>query len=270
MRIESDLRLPQAGLPTVWPGLPAHLHARIGFLTTGRAESTGQSTYAFNLGLHVGDTPDAVLQRRTHLATHHRIAPVWMKQVHGCACVTLQAQDSVPHDALTADAAFTQHAGVAAVVMTADCLPVLLTDAQGRAVAAAHCGWRGLLDGVLDSVIDQFETAGLLDGPLHAWLGPCIGPASFEVGDSVRSAYVKADPAWGNAFRPIPGGLRDEGRYKPGKWLADLPELARHALQRRHPVTVDWDGRDTYTDPNLNSFRRNPVTGRQASLIWLR
>lgn len=246
-----------------WSGLPAVARARVRFASTWRGEPVLQGSYACNYGLHVGDVPETVMARRLALAAHHGISPVWMKQIHGTQCARLNAThaSNPPEDAVVADAAYTTEPGVAAVIMTADCLPVLLTDHRGRAVAAAHCGWRGLLDGILEQVLSAFAADGLLDGPLHAWLGPCIGPESFEVGAEVYDAYCRADPLHAVAFKSLDGSAN--------KWMADLQVLAVQRLQRHAEVVVDRDLRDTFRHPNLNSFRRNRITGRQASLIWL-
>ncbi len=247
----------------LWPTLPEHVRRRIGFVSTQRKRPPTLSVYDLNFGLHVGDDPVQVLERRRQLAHMHDMQPVWMKQVHGTECAMISQVPASHNDTLTADAAWTKEPGLAVVVMTADCLPVLLVDAEGRAVAAVHCGWRGLLDGVLQNTIDRFEQAGFLQTGLHAWLGPCIGPKSFEVGSEVRDAFVAKEPALADHFKLSQPGICD-------KWLADLHSIAAHILSVRSHTILSQDKRDTYADPLLHSFRRDRVTGRQASLIWLR
>lgn len=248
---------------TNWDSLPPNLRLRIGFQTTWRAEHAGQSVYAHNFGLHVGDDAGSVLQRRVALAQALKVAPVWMTQVHGIECARLAGPPDDHTDTVTADAAWTTQPGVAAAIMTADCLPVLVTDHHGRAVAAAHCGWRGLLDGVLQNTVASFADHRFLDGPLHAWLGPCIGPESFEVGNDVRDAFMARHPQCAHFFSPSVAASGD-------KWLADLQGIAAHMLNVSTPTVISRDKRDTFRDPRLNSFRRDRITGRQVSLIWIK
>lgn len=251
-----------------WPTLPADVRSRIGFAATDRNESAGASVYALNFGLHVNDDAAQVLERRRALALQCGAVPVWMTQVHGTECAILQQVPVHHEDALTADAAWTRTSGVAATVMTADCLPVLMVDHKGRAVAAAHGGWRGLLDGVLQSTLQAFKAAGMLDGPLHAWLGPCIGPSSFEVGADVRDAFIANSPAFAAFFQQKMADPLHHGT--PAKWTADLQAIARTILQDHCDCIISSDPRDTFADPMLHSYRRDKITGRQASLIWIK
>lgn len=140
--------------------------------------------------------------------------------------------------------------------MAADCLPVLLCDRSGRTVAAAHAGWRGLCDGVLENTVRAMRASG---EDLLAYLGPAIGPAAFEVGDEVQAAFVKCDPQAADAFR----------RHRQGKWFADLFMLARQRL-RSAGVSSVFGGTDcTYSDPvRFFSHRRDKVSGRMAAVIW--
>jgi polyphenol oxidase len=249
-------------LQTAWPSLPEVARQRIGFASTHRGNPVADSVYGFNVGLHVGDEANRVLHRRASLALSLKAQPVWMRQVHGSECAVLDSTTPTHEDCISADAAFATVPGVAAVVMTADCLPVLIADGKGTAVAAVHCGWRGLLNGVIESTLSRFAAQGLIERDLYAWLGPCIGAASFEVGSEVHHAFVARHQHHEICFQPHP--------VNSGKWLCDLQGLARLILQRNASVVIDADRRDTFRDPDFNSFRRNPVTGRQASLIWLR
>lgn len=228
--------------------------ARVKSLQTLRSGGVSVAPWAsFNLGDHVGDDPLHVAANRDALTACLPSAPCWLQQVHGTLAVNAE---NTPKTAV-ADAAFTRQAGRVCAVMTADCLPVLFCDRAGSIVAAAHAGWRGLLGGVLESTLAAMAVA-----PEHvlAWLGPAIGPSAFEVGDEVRAAFVAELPAAGEAFAPC----------GQGKWLADLYALARLRLARAGVTAVYGGNACTYSDPaRYFSYRRDGVTGRMATLIWL-
>lgn len=209
---------------------------------------------SFNLGDHVGDLPANVQHNRA--AVHELLPgePLWLRQVHGTAVVDA-AGDHVSSP--EADAAFARNKGAVCVVMTADCLPVLFCDRAGSVVAAAHAGWRGLEAGILEATI---AAMGVAPGELMAWLGPAIGPACFEVGDEVRAAFLARDAASGVAF--VPGA--------PGKWLADIYWLVRQRLRQSGITAVFGGGLCTVSDgERFFSYRRDGITGRMATLIWL-
>jgi YfiH family protein len=171
----------------------------------------------------------------------------------------LRIDAATPGDTIEADAAITTERGVACTIQVADCLPVLLADRAGRAVGAAHAGWRGLASGVLDATVAALRDAGAAD-PI-VWLGPCIGPRRFEVGDDVRDAFP------GNEHRFVPR-LRKDGT--PG-WLADLAGLAEDRLRALGVESITRDGRCTVEEGSrFFSFRRDGVTGRLAAAVWLR
>jgi hypothetical protein len=244
-----------------WP-LPAGVHACV----STRVGGVSAPPYdGLNLGQFVDDLPEAVarnralllreLERRTGL---RQVSAQWIHQVHGTTVHEVQggADDSVPE----ADAIHCRVPGVAAVVLTADCLPVLFASDDGEEVAAAHAGWRGLLDGVLEAT-----TARLRDpGATSAWLGPAIGPCHFEVGEEVREAFLKAaatheTAATQAAFTPAP---------QANKWFADLYALARLRLARCGLRRVYGTVRCTVCEPRLwYSYRGEGRTGRFASLI---
>ena len=158
---------------------------------------------------------------------------------------------------VAADAAFTREPGRPCVVMTADCLPVLLCDRAGTVVAAAHAGWRGLAGGVIAATVARMATP---PGELLAWLGPAIGPEAFEVGDEVRAAFLARDAGHIDSFRPSP----------TGRWLADLYELARRQLTGLGISAIYGGEFCTFSEPErFFSYRRENCTGRMASLIWL-
>ena len=207
---------------------------------------------ALNLGNHVGDQPPAVAENRRRLCAELRCTPAWLQQVHG-----IQVVQAEPLRTVEADASWTSTPGIASVVLTADCLPVLFCDRAGTRVAAAHAGWRGLANGVLEETV---RTLGLPGEQLLVWLGPAIGPQSFEVGPEVREAFVSRHAQTVEAFVA--------GR-NPGRLMADIYQLARIRLAACGVSAVYGGGECTLTDPRFFSYRREPRTGRFASLIWL-
>lgn len=211
---------------------------------------------SLNLGAHVGDAPESVQANREHLAVLAGMPsqPVWLDQVHGTDVLQLTA--TTPHS-LRADAAYTRQRGVVCAVMTADCLPVLFASRDGKEVAAAHAGWRGLCAGVLEATLNAFISP---PEEVIAWLGPAIGPAAFEVGPEVREAFLAVDPDDYVAFRPV-----------GDKYFADIWQLAKGRLRRQGLRHITGGGLCTYSEPEqFFSYRREPATGRMASLIWLR
>jgi YfiH family protein len=210
-----------------------------------------------NLGLRSGDAVDAVQANRDGLqqALGLPAAPRWLRQVHGTTAAELGPLPSA--DEPQADAAVSHLPGTVLAILTADCLPVLFCSAEGREIAAAHAGWRGLLNGVLEETLAAMRTP---RESLFAWLGPCIGAASYEVGEEVRSAFVEIDPAAAACFTPT----------RIGHWLCDLAELARRRLRAAGVAHVYGGGFDTLTDARFYSYRRDDErSGRFASLIWL-
>jgi YfiH family protein len=222
---------------------------------TTRAGGVSQGPWAsLNLASHVEDAPAAVAENRSRLAAalHLPSEPLWLTQVHGT--VISSADNGLGCEA---DGSYADRPGVVCAVLTADCLPVLLCDRGGNEVAAVHAGWRGLANGVIEAALDRFRAS---PGEILAWLGPAIGPDAFEVGDEVREAFLADDRAAEAAFRPA----------RPGHWLADLYALARLRLARRGVKAVSGGGFCTLSDAGrFYSFRREPVTGRMASLIWI-
>ncbi len=233
-----------------WPA-PATVRA----LVTTRSGGVSAGPYAgLNLGTHVGDDPALVECNRLLLNAHLPSEPTWLEQVHGTAVA--DADTAMP--CAQADASVARRPRTVCAVLTADCLPVLLCDAAGSVVAAAHAGWRGLAAGVLENTV---AAMGGEPGALMAWLGPAIGPQAFEVGSEVREIFVAADGSSAEAFAP---GATE------GKWLADLYLLARHRLLAAGVSEVYGGGWCTQADATrFYSFRRDGVTGRFASLIWL-
>ncbi len=232
-----------------WPAL-----AGVRALSTTRAGGvSGAPWQGFNLGDHVGDYPQAVVHNRALLRRELPAEPVWLKQVHGTRCV--DAALAAP--GTEADASFTRERGVVCAVMVADCLPVLLCDDAATVVGVAHAGWRGLAAGVVEATVAAMALPG---ERLMAWLGPAIGPQAFEVGNEVRECFLAVDAAAADAFVAAPGD----------KWLCDIALLARQRLSALGIRRIASADSCTVGDSSrFFSYRRDGVTGRMASLVWL-
>jgi YfiH family protein len=232
-----------------WPA-PEHVRA----YSSTREGGVGQGAWAsLNLATHVQDDLKHVAENRRRLSEALAIPnePYWLEQVHGTEVV--RPELNTTH---CADAAFTQQSDTPCVVMTADCLPVLFCDEQGTAVAAAHAGWRGLAAGVLEQTLKCFEDQSMV----MAWMGPAIGPKHFEVGDEVREVFVQQHSQTESAFV----------ESRPGHWMADIFQLAQQRLSAAGVSQIFGGGICTYADADhFYSFRRESITGRMASLIWL-
>ncbi|GBG12902.1 laccase domain-containing protein [Novimethylophilus kurashikiensis] len=233
-----------------WPA-PANVHA----LQTTRLGGLSRPPYdSLNLGSHVGDEPLIVERNRNLLNPYMPSEPVWLEQVHGTHVVLAETAGCLPKG----DACVARADNAVCAIMTADCLPVLLCAEDGSVVGAAHAGWRGLADGVIEQTVDAMQVGG---NRLLAWLGPAIGPDSFEVGEDVRAAFIEHNPAAGQAFKPDP--------TTPGKFLADLYVLARQRLDAVGVARIYGGEYCTYSDSQrFYSYRRDGRTGRMASLIW--
>jgi YfiH family protein len=242
-----------------WPDAPANVRA----FTTLRNDGVSCAPYddgaghgGFNVATHVGDDLDTVRQNRQRLREMLPAEPVWLNQIHGTTVVDAAAASGVPD----ADASITAKMGIVCAVMTADCLPVLLCDTQGTVVSAAHAGWRGLLNGVLQAAVATMRSAGAAE--IVAWLGPAIGPRSFEVGPEARQAFVSRDGRAEACF--VRTGSDDE------KYLADIYALARLALSAVGVERISGGDRCTVAEPQeFYSYRRDGRTGRMVTLIWL-
>ncbi|MEE1895369.1 peptidoglycan editing factor PgeF [Pseudomonas otitidis] len=231
-----------------WPA-PARVRACV----TTRADGVSLPPYdSFNLGDHVDDDPAAVASNRLKLTTTLGCQPAWLSQVHGIRVV-----EADPARVETADASWSQTPGTASLVMTADCLPALFCNRDGTRVAAAHAGWRGLANGVLEATLDALATPA---DQILVWLGPAIGPDAFEVGPEVRDAFIAQHAEADAAFRPSANA---------GRYLADIYALARIRLAARGITAVYGGGFCTVSDPRFYSYRRASRTGRFASLVWL-
>jgi YfiH family protein len=242
-----------------WPA-PANVLA-LNTLRDGGASSEPYTS--LNLADHVGDDSAAVVANR---ATLSQWLPVgtrlqWLEQVHGSLVVRADTARAKP----AADASWSREAGQACVVMTADCLPVLFCSRAGGVVAAAHAGWRGLLAGVLENTV---AAMGVAPADILAWLGPAIGPAAFEVGPDVRSAFLGAASreqvqATDVSFTPNP-------EYS-GRYLANLYTLARLRLAALESANIFGGDYCTHNDSDrFFSYRRDGQTGRMASVILIK
>lgn len=235
-----------------WPAPP-----NVKALQTTRAGGVSKDAFAsLNLGAHVSDDPLAVAKNRQLLSAYLPSEPVWVNQVHGVEVIDAAICSCLEN----ADASFTTKPNVVCVTMTADCLPVLLCDKKGSVVAAVHAGWRGLCDGVIEAAVAKMQVPA---NEILVWLGPAIGPDAFEVGDEVREQFMAKDSKAALAFIP-----------HSDKWLCNIYQIARQRLNavgvtEIYGASVNEDF-CTYTDKaRFFSFRRDSVTGRMASMIWL-
>lgn len=236
----------------------------VGAVMTTRAGGASLAPFdSFNLRDGLGDAAACVAANRATLARAVGAMPVFLDQVHGAHVVRLTRADALPGAAIhRADASVTTEPGVACAVQVADCLPVLFAAPEGRGVAAAHAGWRGLSGGVLEATVDALcSAAGCRPSELQAWLGACIGPERFEVGADVLEAFgASAGEAALQHFVPA----------ATGKWLADLPALARGRLHAAGVRSVAGGAWCTVSDASrFFSYRRDRVTGRMAALVWI-
>ncbi|MFM0738622.1 peptidoglycan editing factor PgeF [Paraburkholderia xenovorans] len=238
----------------------------------GRWHDGADHSGGLNLGMKAGDDPAAVAVNRARLLQLTGAGEAaWLEQIHGAGIV--RAEDALAHAQATgtpmrADASVTDRPGTLCVVMIADCMPVLLCDEAGSAVGAAHAGWRGLAAGIVEQTAQRVaELAGVDAASLHAYLGPAIGPDAFEVGADVRDAFMNGvdlaqRDATSNAFIAHP--------HNAGKYLADLPALARLRLQQIGVTKIVGGDLCTVTQrERFYSYRRDRETGRMAALIWI-
>lgn len=232
-----------------WPA-PANVKA----MQTTRLGGSSAAPYdSLNLGDHVGDAPLSVAHNRMLLNTLLPSEPVWLEQKHGTIVVNADSASCLPQ----ADACIARHRAAVCVVMTADCLPVLLCDTQGSVVGVAHAGWKGLAAGVIEATVQAMDVA---PQNLIAWLGPAISQDAFEVGDEVRAAFVATQPQAAAAF--ISG--------QHSKWFADIYALARFRLGELGITNIYGGDYCTYRErERFFSYRRDGATGRMGTFIWL-
>lgn len=239
----------------ITPDWPAPRNVRAA--STLRMGGVSRGAYAsLNLGSHVGDEPDAVRENRARLRRALELPgePLWLNQVHGSTVVDATTYGEA--DPPTADASISFAVDRVCVILTADCLPVLLCDREGTRIAAVHCGWRGLASGALSATVEALQATGK---NLIAWLGPAIEPDAFEVGGEVREQFIQSHPDNAVAFT-------ENAR---GRWQADLERLARLELRRLGVDSIYGGGYRCYADrERFFSYRRDGKTGRMATMIW--
>jgi len=239
-----------------WPA-PSQV---VAFSTTREGGHSSGVYAGLNLGHHVADDAHSVAANRALLAAQfpEDTKIQWLSQVHGCRVVPSGAEDAYPE----ADASWTIAHNQACAILSADCLPVLFCDRAGTVVAAAHAGWRGLLEGVLEATIQAMPVP---PSELMAWMGPAIGPGQFEVGPEVRDEFLLAA---NNSTRPAVDACFSPRR---GRFYADLYQLARERLSSAGVTQIFGGGLCTYSDSSrFYSYRRDGQTGRMASLIYFK
>ena len=240
----------------IYPNWP--LGKKVNALTTTRTGGHGQVPFNdFNLALHVGDKPEVVLANRILLCEQLGLKqqPRWLQQTHSNKVVDAS---SVAPDCAQVDASYTTEVGVICAVLTADCLPILLSDKNGSCVGVVHAGWRGLLGGVIQQTIRAMSAC---CKPQYAWLGPAIGPGVFEVGSDVFEPFVAQDSRLRQAFV----------NSKAGKWKLDIYQAAKIVLAAADISDVYGGDYCTYTNnEQFFSYRRERMTGRMATLIWIK
>ena len=232
-----------------WPAPP-----RVRAFVTTRAGGVSEGDYAsMNLGLSSGDDPDRVRRNREILREVLPGDPRWLAQVHGVDVADADKEDDGIRP--RADASVARTPRRVCTVLTADCMPLLLCDAEGKGVAVAHAGWRGLAAGVIENTVRTLGARTTL-----AWMGPAIGPQAFEVGPEVREAFLQHDMAADAAFTG----------HRPGKYMADLYLLARQRLAKAGVSAVYGGGFCTYNDDQrFFSYRRRKESGRMGAFIWI-
>lgn len=236
-----------------------HVPENIRAVSTCRRGGFSKAPYdSFNMGLHVGDSDCAVTANRALLASHFQLSAtdiVWLNQIHSAEVIDVSYCRNYA-GAVTADGAFSADVRRPCVVMTADCLSVLLTDKDGQRVASLHAGWRGLYAGVLTQGVAKFPDP----KKVIAWLGPAIGPSAFEVGQDVFDAFTSQHRMHQSAF---------VATVNESKWLADIYLLARQKLNQLGVSEIFGGNRCTYSETaSFFSYRRDGVTGRMATMIW--
>lgn len=231
--------------------VPSHIKA---VTTTRRGGVSTKPFDTFNLGDHVGDDHIAVEKNREILKQTLSLPqdPIWLKQTHSNIAIEAHPENQYKE----ADASFTDKVNQICVVLTADCLPILLCNKEGTSVAAIHAGWRGLMKGVIESTLKSLPSSEWL-----AWLGPAIGPQHFEVGNEVREQFIDSHPEDTHAFVPS----------KNQRWLANIYTLAKTRLNKLGILKIYGGNYCTYSDSDaFYSYRRDgEKTGRLASLIWI-
>jgi YfiH family protein len=246
-------------IPVDWD-VPQNIKTRV----TTRQGGFSQAPYdSFNLAEHVGDDRANVQKNRQKLEKNLPSAPIWLNQIHSNRVVEAKPSDIL----VDADGSYTSQNKVVSVVMTADCLPVLLCNRQGNAVAAVHAGWRGLSDGIIEQGVKKILASSQCQAnDIRVWLGPAIGASMFEVGDEVKQSFlqqasISEQKAMSACFI---------ASHNQNKWLADIYQIARLRLAAIGVENCSGGTYCTYKNDELfYSYRRDGQTGRMASMIWI-
>lgn len=223
--------------------------------TSTRVGGVSQGCWSsLNLASHVEDNPEHVDENRRRLYEFLDLPsePVWLEQVHGCDVIRAESVN----ETCRSDASVTAKPGVVCAVLTADCLPLLVCDRNGKQVAAIHAGWRGLASGIIEQTIRAMEAE---PRDMLVWLGPAIGPGNFEVGDDVYHRFTVLNDSAVSAFT-----------RRGDRWLCDLYKLARLRLQAIGVSNIFGGGFCTYDEvERFYSYRRDGITGRMVNLVWI-
>ena len=246
------------------PSWPASNH--VNSLISTRLGGVSQAPYDFlNLGDHVGDSPESVARNRDLLRSHLPSDPIWLHQIHSTIVSTPDQRMNMTGQPIVADAIVTIAPNEVLTIMTADCLPVLFAANDGSIIGAAHAGWKGLCAGILENTVSAILSCRphLKSSDLYAYMGPAIGPKSYEVGEDVYSAFQASSISIEKGdFQAIPD--------RKGKYLANLYSIATNRLKVLGLKHIDGGQMCTFSDPeHFYSYRRNGVTGRFASMIWI-
>ncbi len=240
-------------LQLIYPDWP--LRDKVTAFATSRIGGVSRYPYnELNPALHVADNQEDVIKNRLLLEEHlgKNIETKWLKQTHSTTVADAAIIDT---DVIEADASFTTSKNVACAVLTADCLPLLFSDYNGECIGAAHAGWRGLVNGVIENTIKVMSQ---YIKPTYVWLGPAIGPSAFEVGNDVLEAYIKRNTEFKSCFKV----------KKAGKWNLDIYQAAKIVLKAADITNIYGGSYCTYSDKDqFFSYRRNSVTGRMATII---
>lgn len=250
---DNFLKIPMTTLPVIYPdwNVPANITA---FTTTVDGGVSEGDCRSLNVGDHVGDNPAHVAENRKRLQSHvgQGVQLCWLRQTHSDIIIDVADYQGV----VEGDASVSRQANMACVVMTADCLPVLLCNHEGSKVAALHCGWKGLYQDLIGKTIRQH----FADESVIAWLGPAIGQMSYEVDTGLYQRFTALDADYETAF----------SANRPGHYLFDLYAIARRQLAACGvaSTTIFGGDFDTFSDPRCYSFRQSAKTGRMATVIY--
>ncbi len=234
-----------------WPA-PSWIKA----YTTTRVGGFSHAPYnSLNIATHVGDNLVNVSKNRQLLQKNLYLKKpiIWLKQIHGNTAISADR----PIDNLAADAIYSRKEQTVCAVQTADCLPLLVCSFSNYCIAAIHAGWKGLSNGIIETTIDALA---LSPNDILVWLGPAIGAQNFIVGEEVFQSFMNKDQAAEIAFKPIASNL----------WQANLYKLAQQQLHKLGITSIFGGNYCTFTDSHhFFSYRREQITGRMLSLIWI-